>query len=510
MQRKAPFCLIIVIALTLTACGSRVERVSKGTPPVSIEPSPLTETPDPGLGEESAVPAPPVGADGASHPTLGGRSTRTSRPAVSEFGASRPSSPSPGGAGEPAVASGPAVAHSTSPGGTDRSPGGTDRQAQAGTGEPEIVSGETEKRSPAVIASAGTMSGPIGAVFFAAVQGLQVWVKYINSKGGVNGHPVRHIIYDDGGDPARHRAQLQEAIERENVIAFVQQPEAISGQGKEIREYMEAKRVPVIGGEGGVTWFYDSPMYFPQIAQGYPFFAIGTYGAAKVFLPEDKTKLATTTCVEAQGCADDDRIWAETAADAGFQHVYRARSSVTQPDYSAECLSARNAGAQVFMVALDPASMSRLALSCARQGYHPAYATIGAIVLDRMKDDPNLEGMVAPSNAFPYFQSGTPATDEFQRAMKRYGRNLAPGVPNAVGWTSGKLFERAAANLPEPPTSDAVLRGLWSLRDETLGGLTYPLTFLENQPAKPISCWFTLAIRNGSWMSPDGSKLQCH
>ena len=44
--------------------------------------------------------------------------------------------------------------------------------------------------------------GPIGSALLPIVQGTQVWVKYINNKGGVNGHPVRMLLYDDAGECA--------------------------------------------------------------------------------------------------------------------------------------------------------------------------------------------------------------------------------------------------------------------------------------------------------------------
>lgn len=39
--------------------------------------------------------------------------------------------------------------------------------------------------------------------------------------------------------------------------------------------------------------------------------------------------------------------------------------------------------------------------------------------------------------------------------------------------------KKAASTMPEPPTSEAVLNGLWSLHDEPLGGLTRPSTFIR-------------------------------
>jgi len=216
-------------------------------------------------------------------------------------------------------------------------------------------------------------------------------------------------------------------------------------------------------------------------------------------------------CVEAATCTEYTDVITRAAPSAGFQHVYNGRSGVAQPDYSAECLSARNAGADAFLVVLDTASVSRLALACDRQGYRPTFAVITVIAADRMKNDPRLDGLLAGTSAFPYFQTGTPATDEYQQVMRTIGAKILPGVSSATGWVAAKLFEKAAATLPDPPTAEAVLRGLWSIRSDTLGGLTAtPLTFTENQNAPPRMCWYTIRIQNKQWVSTDGFTPQCH
>jgi branched-chain amino acid transport system substrate-binding protein len=361
--------------------------------------------------------------------------------------------------------------------------------------------------SAVVVASVGTYSGPAGAVLVPMVQGAQVWVQWINQKGGLNGHQVRMIVFDDGGDPARHQAQVKEAVERHRVIAFLINGDSATGQAS--LNYIREKQVPVVGSDLGSEWAYTNPMYFPQGSAGDAFHFSNIAMAAEEMVGQGKTKLATLTCSEVQACGDAERIFTRTAPGLGFQHVYRARASLVQPDFTAECLSARKAGAQVFIVFLDSNSVGRLAASCARQDYRPVYSVPQAIQTARQADDPNVEGMLVNTGVFPYFQAATPATDEYQQAMSTSGSKVPNGVGPAVGWTAGKLLETAAAHLPEPPTSAALLHGLWSIRDDTLGGLTHPLTFREGQTAPRRACWFTLLIRSGAWVSPDGYRLHC-
>ena len=358
-----------------------------------------------------------------------------------------------------------------------------------------------------MVATIGSLSGPPASVLQPVVQGAQVWVKYINAKGGLNGHQVRYLIFDDGSDPARHRAQVQEAIEQKRAQAILAYAAPLTGAGS--IDYVTSKRVPVIGSEGGVNWMYSSPMYFPQMSSGDAMLRATMGSMQRQLVPSGATKLASLMCSEAQGCTDWDRLMAAEAKNYGFAQVYRGRGSLVQPDYTAECLAARNAGAQVFFILHDVNSIGRVASSCARQGYKPRFAIPFPLAAERFKDDPNLDSVVGSATVFPWFESDTPATQEFQKALKDFGNVSVTGGGPSIGWTAGKLLEAAGARLPEPPTSAAILEGLWSLKGDTLGNLTGPLTYEREKPAPLKSCWFDLALVKGRWASPDGFALHC-
>jgi ABC-type branched-subunit amino acid transport system substrate-binding protein len=339
------------------------------------------------------------------------------------------------------------------------------------------------------------------------LQGAQIWVKYINANNGLNGHQVRFLVYDDTADPARHRAQVQEAIEQKGAIAFLMNAETITGGGSV--EYLKAKRVPVIGGTGGEDWATTSPMYFPQMTTGQANVRMLLPSIAPLTAAKGKSKLATLVCVEAPPCDPWDKALAETAGPAGFQHVYRARASLSQPDYTAECLAARNAGAQIVYMLFDGTAMNRVAAACARQGYRPTFATFGPGLTDDQRKDPLLDGTLGTSNTAPFFQSGTPATAEFQAAARSFGPNIPLSIPTGYGWVAGKVLQKAGANLSEPPTSESLLAGLWSIKNDTLGSLTEPLTFVPDQPPKQTMCWYLVAFKDTKWISPDDFKQTC-
>jgi branched-chain amino acid transport system substrate-binding protein len=439
-------------------------------------------------GADPAAPAPP-GAGAAAGRAAGARDQNTGSAATGAAGNPR-AAPSGGG---------PSTRSTGSPG---PQPGAS----SAGAATPKVPA-PAPGGSPVLVANVGTYSGPAAATLKPNVDGVQLWVRSVNQRGGLNGHEVKLLVYDDAGDPARHRAQVQEAVEQKKVLAFVGNAEALTGPSTS--DYLLEKRVPVVGVDGGWDFPYQNPMYFLQVSSGTAFVTTFILSTAQLAVPAGKTRLGLLACAEAQACADADRIFPDRAKGLGLDLVYKGRASIAQPDFTAECLAARNAGVQTFFVMMDGNSVGRIGNSCARQGFKPQFASASSIILDRFKTDPNLDGLYGSNQTFPYFQDSTPATAEFQQALKAFGGGVTLGSGVAVGWTAGKLLERAGQAMPEPPTTEAILRGLWSIKNDTLGGLTYPLTFTEGKPSERKLCWFNVQVLNGKWTSPDGNKLSC-
>ena len=339
------------------------------------------------------------------------------------------------------------------------------------------------------------------------LNGARIWVAWINARGGLNGHRVQFLVYDDRGDPAKHKAQVQEAVERRGVLAFLMNGDIVAGRSSV--EYLTARRIPLIGTDSGDDYVYSSPMYFPHSSAGTAGMQSLVFSTADQVVPRGRTKLGTISCVESDSCGDLDRVFGATAASAGLQLVYRARASVASPDFTAECLAAQRSGVEVLWVSMDTNSVLRVAAACARQGFNPIYGVGSANTVEAMRESPSFDGLAGTALTFPYFQTGTPATDEFAAAVKAHGSGLEVGLSTAAGWAAGKLLERAATALLEPPTTAALLDGLWSMRAETLGGLVMPLTFTRDRPAPRQICWFPYTVRAGAWVSPDGFRLHC-
>lgn len=357
--------------------------------------------------------------------------------------------------------------------------------------------------SPIVVGSVGDDSGAPGATLRASSIGVQIWASAINANGGIMGHPVTVIVVDSQGDPSRYRAALQDLVENKHVVAFV----GNAGEVAAGKEYLEQKQVPVIGSGDGVDTWRTSPMHFSVAgdANALP------YGDLAEAVHQGKSKIAVLACVESSACPTWRASAQEYAPAVGASIVYTADISIAQADFTAECLNARNAGAQAMAVVADTNTLYRVARSCGQQGYHPTYIVGTPADTDAQK--PELAGAIAAMHTFPYFGvPGNPQSDEFLAAVKRF----APDTPRmqylATGWASGKVFQRAVelGIGTARPTSGGVLRGLAAIKQgETLNGLVLPLHYRTKGGNPEAFCYYMAVVQGGRYVAPSGMTPTC-
>jgi branched-chain amino acid transport system substrate-binding protein len=367
-------------------------------------------------------------------------------------------------------------------------------------GAPATAAGCAPKCAPVMVGHVGTYSG-VFASFANAPEGVRAWGQAVNARGGIDGHPVKVIVAEDGGDPARHRSLVQSLVEQDGVIAFIHGFNPTTGHAAV--DYLTKKGVPVVGSDPSSNWYYDSPVYFPHGSAGGKGLTKALLGAtAEAALPRGKTKMAILACNEAQVCRDVTVGMPAAAGQFGLKVVSQAQASLAQPDYTAECLAARNAGAEIFFLAFDSQSYGRVAKSCNSVGYKPMFSLVPNVT-NNIAEIKEMDGAVITAVVKPWFDTTHPGIAAMHAAMKQYTPRAQPDKEASLGWTSAVLFERAATgHLSATPTSQDILNGLWSLHDETLGGLTYPLTFRKGQNAEVKSCWWVALIQNARFTTP--------
>ncbi len=352
--------------MVLGACGSRVpdDRLAAslgsigattaavtaeaGTSPAASDSSDagLPAGPDAAVGGSSSA-----GSAGSTVPAAGTPRTASGAAATATGSATGAAS----GVGRPGPSAAPAAGPETAPG----QPAGVQAPTTPDAGKSEIILG-----------SFGTGSGPIGAQVAAIPPAARAWLADINTRGGLGGHPVRIVFGDDGADPARALAVVRRMVEVDGVVALVATYSVTTMDA--VAPYLESKGVPVIGAPGGSTVEDHSPMIFnPTLGADH---GIAWSYLLTISAQTDKKKLSVFYCREASTCTDQFTRVRELAPRLGPSVVHSAQISIVQPDFTAEVIAARNAGAEVVVAVMDAQSMTRVISSAQRQGWKPVFS----------------------------------------------------------------------------------------------------------------------------------------
>ena len=191
---------------------------------------------------------------------------------------------------------------------------------------------------------------------------IQVWAKWVNAHGGINGYPVRVIVKDDGQNPATSLDYAKELVTRDHIIAMVGETSLVDAAWG---NYIASTGVPVVGGVPQEAPFLTNPDFFPSGSQ---LSLVG--GVSALTSSADKHHLGVFYCAEAPICAQAVPPAKAVARLLGMSLTAGAISA-SEPSYTAQCLAAKSAGVDAIWVADTAPVVQRFAANCGQQGYDP-------------------------------------------------------------------------------------------------------------------------------------------
>lgn len=348
-------------------------------------------------------------------------------------------------------------------------------------------------------------SGPEASSIGITNEVFQAWGKYVNSLGGINGQKVQITVMDDSDNPTTSVTDAEKLISQDHVTVLVDNTNVDTGWAK----YAQQHKVPVVGIITSSSEMYSNPDFFPEGQTQQSVNTAEAYAAKKM----GGTKLALMYCAEAAVCAEGVAPLKTAAASLKVPLVYSTSITYDAPNYTAQCVAAKQAGADVLWIAQAVTATLAAGNSCVQQGYTP-------IELD---DDGGITAAVLNAPAFnnhiisvqpdiPFSVKSTPGMKNMYAQLQKFDPNaLAPanlGAEVQQTWATGALIQ-AAGKLGGSSSSADFINGLYKLHNATLGGLTTPLTYARGK-AHPINCWFYLRVQNGKFTTPYGLKAVCH
>jgi branched-chain amino acid transport system substrate-binding protein len=368
-------------------------------------------------------------------------------------------------------------------------------------------SGPKATGAPIVLGTICGCTGPQASSLALVKDAADAWAKSVNDNGGINGHPVKLIVKDDASNPATGLQQAKELVEKDKVIAIVGEVDLVDASWA---EYVASKGVPVVGGLSIDAPFSTNPDFF---ASG-PNVAVLQLGIINEMKKQGKQHLGVLYCAEAPVCAQLEGLSKAAANIVGGVNVTAGKVAATSPTYTSQCLAMKSAGADTLNIASNSEAVLRVAEGCAKLGFKPTIVEQGGTIAVSWLTNSVMDGAIITLPNANYVDESVPAVKAFLDAMDKYhsgDRKSAQFGFNLIeAWVGGKLFEAAAkaANIGPSSTPADVKKGLYALKDETLGGLAPPLNFVAGKPAFP-SCYFVASISNGKFSSPGGTKATC-
>jgi branched-chain amino acid transport system substrate-binding protein len=366
------------------------------------------------------------------------------------------------------------------------------------------ASGTAVSSSPIVIAVLGDNSGSLAQQFGPGQYGAEAYADVINAKGGVDGHDIVIKNYDDAGSPQTTLANAHAAVDAGAVAIAASEPFMAAAE-----PYLGGLGMPIAGVPFDPTYFkYNS--FFSTIGNYFETAPIGT--AAETYLIKDQHahKIAVVSTNVASTAAESQfsaKIVTKLGGDVVYQNYNVSQNNTAALLSLAQAIKA--SGAQAVIANLFATQAPSLQVDLSNAGSQ-AKVVEGILIENNY---PQQFGSAVAGLSFEYTQAppyatGIPAIVDF---LKEMNAKFPAYTYSAIALTSYDSVAflvhgmEIAASKHEPLTRKNIAAALNTLHNDTIGGLTAPLSYPAMR-TQPSPCTAFVQIRNGKWVQSSGTS----
>jgi branched-chain amino acid transport system substrate-binding protein len=374
--------------------------------------------------------------------------------------------------------------------------------ANSGATASNSSSATSSAAAPIVIGVIGSFTGPAASTLGPMEPAFNAWADSVNSAGGIRGHKVQLIVKDIGSGPATAGlTAAKELIGQDHVVAVI----SSDATQETWLPYAVQQSVPVIVAALGTTYGPDLfQTTASEVAAGYTIVE-----QAKSAGPS----MGFGYCVEIPDCGGLAPLLEADAKDIGGVRVgFTASLSATQPDFTAFCLQLKNSGVKSYYIADTNAVIARVIDACAAQGVSAVPILSAGNGSASWLTDHAYQGALVNDFNPPFFDMAIPAMKAYRDAIDKYAPSISQAASGTSvplwSWVGGQTVLTAVNRVNGPITAAAVKKALYTFKDETLGGLTVPLTFDESNPSIS-TCLYEWKVSDGKRVIVNGGKAQC-
>lgn len=273
---------------------------------------------------------------------------------------------------------------------------GTVASAPGSSNSAALAHVASAKGKPIVVGSICSCSGPEASALGQVSSFISAWQNWANHGGGINGHPVKVIVMDDGDVASRALQDAKTLVEQDHIMALVGE---FSEQDSAFVNYLTSQGVPLIGGTPTDTFDYTNPDVFPTGGT----LPAAEYGQAATAKALGKTKFGVIYCAESPTCGEVDHTFGKVLSlIGGMKLVYQGEIAATAPTFVPQCLAEEAAHATATWIVDVPPITEAVVNQCAQQGYKPTLFSAGGSLNATVTKDPRLAGTIQMEFDLPY------------------------------------------------------------------------------------------------------------
>ena len=317
-----------------------------------------------------------------------------------------------------------------------------------------------------VVGVSAAMTGPGAGIYAPVVEAMQAYVNHVNSRGGVNGKPIRLIVQDDGAEPSKAAANAKKLLSQDKVLMLVNA--SLSSTYAPMVAEARRANVPLYFG-GSVcpkeTYPPADPLQFCSTAFGATFDSQAALAFVKNTAKEPvRLGLAAMAIPIARGEIDYAEGLSKTL---GMTPVEKQITPPPTPDYTPFATKLKDANPN-WMWSWSPwVSQVRTFEAMRRLGWTGRYVSWAHLnaeeELARIRD-PGF--YVVGTNAF--FQDDLPIHAEI-RAVTHRANLKYPTTYLTEGFIAGMVIESVLKATPWPATPAKTLAAMNSLKVDLKG-----------------------------------------
>jgi branched-chain amino acid transport system substrate-binding protein len=323
-------------------------------------------------------------------------------------------------------------------------------------------------------------SGPASA--YAIVGRIeQAYFRMINDQGGINGHRIEFVSYDDGYSPAKAVEQTRKLVESDEVLLMFSPMGTPSNVA--IQKYLNVKGVPQLFAASGATRFGD-PKAFPWTMGWQPPYQVEGRVYAKYILAEKPAGRMAVLYQNDDLGRDLLKGLKDGLGDKATMIVAEESYEVTEPSADNHIARLKASGADVFVSITTPKFAAQSIRRAAEMAWRPLYiqalvsASIGAVI--RPAGLENAQGLVSAAynkDAADPQWADDPGMKRFHAFLDAYAPDVNRGDNSVVyGYGAAQCLVEVLRRAGDDLSRANVMRVAASLKgyapDTLLPGIT--------------------------------------